>query len=89
MSEQENRLAQPSATATRVARMLLLEQAARFVGGQDELAAALGIQTRSLRAKFSADRGVSDDDLRAAADAMDARAALIAAKAAKMRELIA
>lgn len=89
MNEQENRLAVPSDTATRVARMLLLEQAARFVGGQDELAKALGIQTRSLRAKFAADRGVSDDDLRAAAAAMDARAAVIAEKAAKIRELIA
>lgn len=89
MTEQEKRLAAPSATATRVARMLLLEQAARFVGGQDELAKALGIQTRSLRAKFAADRGVSDDDLRAAAAAMDARAAVIAKKAAKIRELIA
>ena len=87
MTEQENRLASPA--AVRLARVLLLEQAARFVGGQEALAEALGIQVRSLRAKFSADRGVSDADLSAAAAAMDARAAQIAAQAAKIRELIA
>lgn len=83
MAEQENRLAR------QVARVMLFEQAARYLGGQEALAAALGIQVRSLRAKFSADRGVSDADLRATAAAMDARVAEIAAKAAKIRELIA
>ncbi|MBB4618656.1 hypothetical protein [Sphingomonas abaci] len=68
-----------------VARMMGLTTAATMLGGQSELAEALGIQPRSLRAKFSAERGVSDDDLRSAADALDRQAKRIMAHAEKLR----
>lgn len=83
--EPEKRPAPPSPMATHLARMMLLERAAVFAGGQDRLAEALGIKGRSLRKKFSADRGVSDDDMELAALAMEARAAEIIAHAAKLR----
>lgn len=69
-----------------VARMMGLATAATMLGGQDKLSDALGIQGRSLRAKLSAERGVSADDLRSAADALDAHAACIADHARKLRE---
>lgn len=69
--------------------MVGLETAAAMLGGQERLADALSIHARSLRNKLSADRGVSDDDLLVAADALEARAALIAAHARKLREEVA
>ena len=86
--EPEKRLT-PSPFATQLARVLLLERAAKHVGGQAALATALGIQERSLRAKFSVDRGVTDQDLERAAQALDAQAALLRNDAVKMRALIA
>ena len=71
---------------TTVARMLGLETAANMLGGQVELADALGIKARSLRSKFTAERGVSNADLHAAADALDARAARVADHARKLRD---
>ena len=69
-----------------VVRMMGLTTAATMLGGQVELAEAMGIQPRSLRAKFSADRGISADDLRSAADALDARAARLTQHAQKLRD---
>lgn len=85
-SEPDNRLAAPP-MASAVARMLLFERAASLLGGQEKLADALGIKARSLRAKFTADRGISDADLIATADALDARANDIKAEAVKIRAL--
>lgn len=69
-----------------VTRMLGLETAAKMLGGQEELAKAIGIEVRSLRAKFTAARGVSNDDLISAAQALEARAARVADHARKLRE---
>ncbi len=68
-----------------VNRMVGLTTAAAMLGGQQHLAAALAIDPRSLRAKLTAERGVSDDDMLAAARALDARAARISEHAAKLR----
>jgi hypothetical protein len=62
-----------------------LEVAAGMLGGQAVLAQALNIDPRSLRAKLTADRGVSDADLLAAAAALDARAAHLVRHAEKLR----
>lgn len=48
----------------------MLRRASEQVG-QAHMAEALGIEPRSLRAKLSADRGVSDHDLRIAATAVE------------------
>ena len=68
-----------------VPRMAGLMKAGALLGSAAALAEAMGIERRSLRAKTGAERGVSCDDLRAAADALDARAALIIEHAAKLR----
>ena len=68
-----------------VPRMAGLMKAGVLLGSAAALAEAMGIEPRSLRAKTGAERGVSCDDLRAAADALDARAALIIEHAAKLR----
>ncbi len=70
-------------------RMMGLETAVGILGGTDQLAAALGITARAVRYKLTADRGISDSDLSAAAEALDARAARIAAHAQKLRDEIA
>ena len=68
-----------------VPRMAGLMTAGALLGSATALADALGIQPRSLRAKTGAERGVSCDDLRAAAKALEARAALMIEHAAKLR----
>jgi len=68
-----------------VPRMVGLMRAGVLLGSAKALAEALGIQPRSLRAKTDSDRGVSCEDLIAAADALDARAALMVEHAAKLR----
>jgi hypothetical protein len=65
--------------------MMGMETAAAILGGVDVLAQALKITPRGVRHKLTGDRGVSDDDLIAAAGALDARAERIAAHAAKLR----
>lgn len=89
MGEPEKRLAPPSSTTVRLASMLMLEKAGGFLGGKDAVAAAIGIATRSLRAKLTADRGISASDLVSVADALDARAIEIQRFAAKVREAAA
>jgi len=68
-----------------VPRMVGLIRAGELLGSAKALAEALSIQPRSLRKKTDSDRGVSCEDLRAAADALDARAALMVEHAAKLR----
>ncbi|KHA63421.1 hypothetical protein [Sphingomonas sp. Ant20] len=65
--------------------MVGLMQAGVLLGSAKALADALGIQPRSLRKKTDSERGVSCEDLIAAADALDARAALMIEHAAKLR----
>jgi len=72
-----------------IRRMMGLETAAAMLGGQGPLAVALGIEPRSLRAKLSADRGVSDADLLFAAAAIETRAAKLLAHAQKLRDEVA
>jgi hypothetical protein len=68
-----------------VPRMAGLMKAGVLLGSAAALAEAMNIGPRSLRAKTGAERGISCDDLRAAADALDARAALMIEHAAKLR----
>lgn len=68
-----------------IKRMTGLETAAGMLGNQEKLADALGIEPRSLRAKLAAERGISGDDLKLAAAALDARADRIREHAAKLR----
>jgi hypothetical protein len=67
-------------------RMAALMKAGALLGSAQALADALGIKPRSLRAKTGAERGVSNEDLRKAADALDIRAALLTQHAQKLRE---
>jgi hypothetical protein len=55
-------------------RMAGLERAANLLGGQEVLAAVLGIGGRQLRQKMVAERPIHDADLRLAAAALSARA---------------
>lgn len=66
-------------------RMMGLETAATLMGGKVQLAEELAIQPRTLRAKLSADRGVSNVDLMLAAGALEARAAKMIEHANKLR----
>lgn len=68
-----------------VPRMAGLMKAGALLGSAAALAEAMGIEPRSLRAKTGAERGVSSEDLCAAADALDARAAAMIEHAAKLR----
>lgn len=89
MTEPEKRLTPPSPATIMLARMLVLEKAAGFLGGKDAVASAIGIETRSLRAKMTADRGVHDSDLAAVAVAIDARVDELTRFAGKVREMFA
>lgn len=66
-------------------RIAALIKAGKLLGSATALAEVLGIQPRSLRAKTDADRGVSCEELRTVADALDARAAAMIEHAAKLR----
>lgn len=67
-------------------RMAALMKAGALLGSAQALADALNIKPRSLRAKTSAERGVTNDDLRAAADALDERASALTQHAQKLRD---
>ncbi|WP_404711513.1 hypothetical protein [Sphingomonas sp. MMS24-J13] len=71
-----------------VRRMTGLESAAGLLGGQAALAAALGIDPRLLRFKISAERPISDADLRLAVTALNARASKTVELAARLAALI-
>ncbi len=77
--------ARPARSAPSMPRMMGLDTAAMMLGGRHILAEALGLAQRTVRAKLSAERGVTDDDLRAAANALDARAILLTQHAHKLR----
>lgn len=66
-------------------RIAALIKAGKLLGSATALAEVLGILPRSLRAKTDADRGVSCEELRAVATALDARAAAMIEHAAKLR----
>jgi hypothetical protein len=66
-------------------RIVALIKAGKLLGSATALAEVLGIQPRSLRAKTDADRGVSCEELRTVADALEARAAAMVEHAAKLR----
>jgi hypothetical protein len=66
-------------------RIAALIKAGKLLGSATALAEVLGIQPRSLRAKTDADRGVSCEELRTVAEALDARAAAMVEHAAKLR----
>lgn len=69
-----------------MARMMGMETAADMLGGVSALADAMGIKERGTRAKMDGERGISDANLIAVADALDKRAAAIAARAGKITE---
>lgn len=71
-----------------IKRSVGLDTAAKMLGGQAELASALAIEPRSLRAKIAMERGISNDDLDAAAEALGQRAQRILAHAEKLRSEI-
>ena len=66
-------------------RIAALIKAGKLLGSATALADVLGILPRSLRAKTDADRGVSCEELRTVADALDARAAAMIEHAARLR----
>lgn len=72
-----------------VPRMMGFVTAAALLGGIKNLADHLSISERAVAHKIAGDRGISDEDLLGAADALDARAAKIAGHAAKLRAEIA
>lgn len=83
MGEPKNRLG--GDLSSRLMRLTMLCRTSEIVG-QAALANALGIEPRSLRAKLSADRGVSDDDLRVAAKALEMHAAATLRLATKISD---
>ena len=58
-------------------RMRGFDTACELLGGQSALATALGINSRLLRQKMSAERPISDAEVRAAVAALHARATRI------------
>lgn len=74
--------------ATAVRRVALFDKAAAALGVQ-KLAEAMGVSRRAVNHKIATDRGLSDADLRAAADAVAARADELAKLASDMRGLLA
>ena len=85
----DRRTANPAQQPRCLMRMTGLETAVSMIGTQGKLAEAMGIEPRSLRAKLTAERGVADGDLLAAATALDARADHIRDHARKLRGLAA
>ncbi|WBO23958.1 helix-turn-helix domain-containing protein [Sphingomonas abietis] len=68
--------------------MMGLERAAELLGGQEKLARVLGISSRQLRKKISAEAPISDLDVRLTVDALTRRAELMGELAARMSALI-
>lgn len=74
--------------AAKVRRVVLFDRARAALGGV-QLADALGVSRRAITYKASSERGLSDYDIRAVAEAVDARAAELAKLAADLREMAA
>lgn len=72
-----------------VGRMQGLETAAKLLGGQQILGDAIGISSRSMRSKFSAERGISDGDIRLTIAALEGKAKRLLDHAEKLRGEIA
>lgn len=74
-----------SAVAKSVRRILLLDRASQAIGGGAKLGEVLGISRRAVNYKLVSDRGVTDDELLLAADAVEARATELLRLAADLR----
>ncbi|MBW6524801.1 hypothetical protein KZ810_14970 [Sphingomonas sp. RHCKR47] len=68
-----------------VGRMQGLETAAKLLGGQQILGDAIGVGSRNMRAKFAAERGISDGDIRLTVAALEWKAKRLLDHAAKLR----
>lgn len=78
--------ARAARSAPSMARMMGLDTAAMMLGGRHILAEALGLAPRTIRAKLSAERGITEMELRLAAAALEERAAQLSEHARKMRD---
>lgn len=76
------------AMAREVRRGLLFEAAANAIGA-GKLAAGMGVGRRCVNHKIACDRSLTDADLIAAADTLEARAATLVQLAAHLREVSA
>lgn len=72
-----------------MARMQGLDTAAKMLGGQQMLCNVIGIETRSLRAKLAAERGITDGDIRLTIAALEGKAKRLLDHAEKLRGEIA
>ena len=70
-----------------VARMMGFETASKMLGGQRHVSDALGIGERALRAKLTAERGISYSDLTLTAKELRRRAATLIGHADKLQAL--
>lgn len=68
-----------------VGRMQGLETAAKLLGGQQMLCNAIGVETRSLRSKIAAERGITDGDIRLTISALEDKAKRLLTHAEKLR----
>lgn len=64
------------------------ETASRLLGGQEALAAALGVNARLLRAKISAERPISDTDVLLTVAALTAQACRTAELADRLQSIV-
>ena len=81
------RAAKPARTwgVISVNRMQGLETAAKLLGGQRALGDQIGVEPRSLRAKITADRGITDSDLSLTIGALESKARRLLAHDDKLR----
>ena len=68
-----------------MARMQGLETASKMLGGQQILGDAIGVGARSMRSKFSAERGITDGDIRLTIAALESKAKRLLGHAEKLR----
>jgi len=73
------------ARSVAMTRMMGMETASMLLGGKPALAEVLDVTDRALRYKLTGDRSISNAELVATSDALDARAAKLAAHASKLR----
>lgn len=83
--ESENRA---DRMAREVRRSLLFEAAANAIGA-GKLAAGMGVGRRCVNHKIACDQSLTDADLVAAAETLEARAATLTQLAAHIREIAA
>lgn len=85
MAEIDSRAGKPAHPPKSGPRVAWFYRAGVLLGGVERLAEALDIQPRSLRAKMGFVRGIKDEDLLKAADALDRHAAHAIEHAARLR----